>query len=120
MILYFRQVIKYFSNFRAKVQLLSNAPATPVLTMDKLDRVSQTESPVFVFAFLAHPALRPRLAYAIGLHLSTIHKKCFSSLNSYPISILFGLFERACACALNVLTDLRNFNYYSTYDLIRT
>ena len=41
------------------------------------------------------------------------------SLNSYPISILFGLFERACACALNFLTDLRNFNYESTYDLIK-
>ena len=29
--------------------------------------------------------------------LSTIHKKCFSSLSSHPISILFGLFERARA-----------------------
>ena len=33
--------------------------------------------------------------------LSTIHKKCFSSLSSYPISILFCLFERARTCALN-------------------
>ena len=31
--------------------------------------------------------------------LSTINKKCFSSLNSYPISILFGLFEQSlCLC----------------------
>ena len=43
--------------------------------------------------------------------LSTIHKKNFSSLNSYPISILFGLFERTRACALNILMDLRNLNY---------
>ena len=33
----------------------------------------------------------------------------FSSLNSYPISIMFGLFERARACALKFLTDFRNF-----------
>ena len=38
--------------------------------------------------------LRPNLGTQ-----STIHKKCFSSLNSYPISIMFGLFERARACA---------------------
>ena len=42
----------------------------------------------------------------------------FSSLNSYPIAILFGLFERAYACALNFLVD---FNYYLlTYHLIKT
>ena len=57
---------------------------------------------------------------SVARRLSTIHKKCFSSLNSYPISIMFGLFERACACALNYLMDLRNLNYSSTYALINT
>ena len=42
--------------------------------------------------------------------------KCFS-LNSYPISILFGLFEIAKACALNFLAF---FNYLLTFDLIKT
>ena len=55
----------------------------------------------------------------LGHSLSTIHKKCFS-LNSYSISILFGLFERARACALKFLPDLRNFKYWLTYYLIRT
>ena len=32
---------------------------------------------------------------------------CFSPLNSYPILIIFGLFERAHACASNFLTDFR-------------
>ena len=31
---------------------------------------------------------------------------------------MFGLFERARACALNFLTDFGNFIYYLTYDLI--
>ena len=44
--------------------------------------------------------------------MSTIHKICFSSLNSYPISIMFGLFERVCAGALKFLMDLIHFNYY--------
>ena len=38
---------------------------------------------------------------SVVCRLSTIHKKCYSSLNSYPILSLFGLFERARACALN-------------------
>ena len=64
---------------------------------------------------LAHPAFRPKMSLchrvaSVVCCLSTIHKKCFSSLNSYPISIMFGLFERARACALNLLTDFRNFN----------
>ena len=45
--------------------------------------------------FLAHPAIRPKMSFVC--RLSTIHKKCFSSLNSYPISILFDLCEKACA-----------------------
>ena len=57
---------------------------------------------------------------SVARRLSTIHKKCFSSLNSYPISIMFGLFERACACALNYLMDIRNLNYSLTYALINT
>ena len=80
-----------------------------------------------LYLFLAHPAFRPRLGHALVLRqssvvcrLSTIHKKCYSSLNFYPISILFGLFERACACALHFLPDFTNFNYYLTYDLIKT
>ena len=50
--------------------------------------------------------------------LSTIHKKCLSSLNSHPISIPFVLFESTCA--LNFLTDFRNFIYQINYDLIKT
>ena len=64
-------------------------------------------------------SLRHRVASVVCC-LSTIHKKCFSSLNYYPISILFGLFKRARAWALNFLTDFRNFNYWLTYDLIKT
>ena len=68
-----------------------------------------------------------RIAYAIVLRLSsivyrlsTIYNKCFSSLSSYPISILFGLFERARACALNFLTDFRNLYCRLIYDLSKT
>ena len=57
---------------------------------------------------------------SVVCRLSTIHKKFLSSLNSYPISIMFGLFQIARACALNFLTDFRNFNYLLTYDLIKT
>ena len=73
----------------------------------------------FKFECLKWPILTEMTAKS-GVHflfasvvcrLSTIHKKCFSSLNSYQISILFSLFERARACALNFLTDFRNFNY---------
>ena len=55
---------------------------------------------------------------SVFCRLSTIHKKWFSSLNSYPISIMSGLFERACA--LTFLADYRNCNYKLTYDLIKT
>ena len=58
------------------------------------------------YPFLAHQPLGLGWAYAIVCRLSTIHKKCFSSLNSYQISILFGFFELARACA-----NFRNFNY---------
>ena len=56
------------------------------------------------FQLLAHPAFRPQMSLchrvaSVVCCLSTIHKKCFSSLNSYPISMLFALFERARACA---------------------
>ena len=33
---------------------------------------------------------------------------------------MFGLFKRAWACALNILMDFRNCNYYLTDDLIKT
>ena len=74
---------------------------------------------------LAHSAFRPKMSLchrvaSVLCCLSTIHKKCFFSLNYYPISILFGLFERAWVCASNILKDFRNFNYYLTYDLIKT
>ena len=42
--------------------------------------------------------------------MSTIHKKCFSSLNSYLILILFALFEKARAFVLQNLTDYENCN----------
>ena len=49
---------------------------------------------------LLYQLIRPLLGLdelnAIVLRLSTIYKKCFS-LSSHPISILFGLFERARA-----------------------
>ena len=53
--------------------------------------------------FLAHPAFRPEMNFchcvaSVVCPLSTIHKKYFS-LNSYPISLLFGLFEKTRACA---------------------
>ena len=53
----------------------------------------------FYFALLAHPAFIGPIdeLNAIVLRLSTIHKKCFFSLSSHQISILFGLFERAPA-----------------------
>ena len=72
------------------------------------------------------PELVHNLASALALRaplvlcLSTIQRKCFFSLNYSPISILFGLFERARACAWKLLTVFRNFNYWLTYDLIRT
>ena len=50
-------------------------------------------SGLWAWMSLCHPVA------SVDRRLSTIHKKCFS-LNSYPISILFDLFERACACAL--------------------
>ena len=43
----------------------------------------------------------------------------FLSLNSYPILILFGLFKRARAYALNFLVDFNNFSYQLTYDPIK-
>ena len=63
------------------------------------------------------PELVHNLASALALRaplvlcLSTIQRKCFFSLNYSPISILFGLFERARACAWKLLTVFRNFNY---------
>ena len=75
-------------------------------------------------SFLAHPAFRPKMSLchrvasvvcclsvlSVVRSLSTIHKKRFSSLNSYPISIMFVLLERARACALNFLTNLKKLN----------
>ena len=63
--------------------------------------ISGAPALIYSVVFLTHAAFRPRWAYnAIVRRLST----------SYPISILFGLFESACACALKLLTDFRNFN----------
>ena len=62
------------------------------------------------FSLYVHKGgLKPDSFHFFVCRLSTIHKKCFSSLNSYQISTLFGLLQRAWACALNFLTDLRHF-----------
>ena len=52
----------------------------------------------FSISHAAHPAFRPNMSLchrvaSVVYCLSTIHKKCFSSLSFYPISISFGLFE---------------------------
>ena len=61
--------------------------------------------------FLAHPTFRPKMS--LCHHVASVVCPQFtrnaspSIMNSYLILILFGLFERARACAINFLTDYR-------------
>ena len=64
--------------------------------------------------FLAHPAFRPKMSLCHHHdHVASVVCPQFtrnaspSIMNSYLILILFVLFERARACAINFLTDYR-------------
>ena len=82
--------------------VVTRLPYTVKPELNKYLREAIISHQVLFFSSSGLPLGKMRLCHrvsSVARHLSTIHKKCFSSRNSCPISILFGLFERACACA---------------------